>query len=43
MIDNPLGLLKDYGPHIFSACIIIYSAFLLYLTDMIENEEHDEN
>jgi len=43
MNDNPLGLLDHYGPQIFSSCIIIYSAFLIYLTDIIENEDDIEN
>jgi hypothetical protein len=43
MNDNPLGLLEYYGPHILSSCIIIYSLFLLYLSDFIENEDDYEN
>jgi hypothetical protein len=43
MIDNPLGLLRDYGSHILSACIIIYCGFVLYLTDFFENEDDYEN
>lgn len=43
MEDNPLGLLEHYGPHIFSFCIIVYSWFLLYLSNLIENEDDFEN
>jgi hypothetical protein len=43
MADDNLGYLKDYGPRILSVCIILYSLFLLYLTDIIENEDDYEN
>jgi hypothetical protein len=43
MNDNPLGLLEHYGPHIFAACIILYTVFYTYLAKEYENEEDDEN
>jgi hypothetical protein len=43
MEDNDLGLLKDYGPLIFSVFIILYSLFATYLDISFKNEDEDEN
>lgn len=43
MADNHLGVLKDYGPHIFALCIILYCLFYTYLDYTYQNEDDDEN
>ena len=43
MEGEDLGLLKYYGPHIFAACIILYTVFYTYLAKEYENEDENEN
>jgi hypothetical protein len=43
MADNDLGLLKDYGPHIFSIFIILYALFATYLDISFQNEESNDD